>query len=150
MCDVLLMAAAVADFRPAKPEGSKIKKAGRDGLELALEPTEDVLGGLAEHRREGQTLIGFAAEHGPEAVERARGKLRRKGLDAIVFNDISDRAIGFDSAQNEVTIITAAGDERIARAAKHLIAQGVLDAIERLRGIGAADPAPRGGGGILA
>ena len=144
VCDVLLMAAAVADFRPAKPEGSKIKKAGRDGLELALEPTEDVLGGLAEHRREGQTLIGFAAEHGARAVESAREKLTAKRLDAVVVNDISRTDIGFDVDANEVTILTAASDgagpngpaiaeRHVPRAAKTQIAEAILDAVEGLR-----------------
>ncbi len=144
VCDVLLMAAAVADFRPAKPEGSKIKKAGRDGLELALEPTEDVLGGLAEHRREGQTLIGFAAEHGARAVESAREKLTAKRLDAVVVNDISRTDIGFDVDANEVTILTAAPDgaggngpavaeRHVPRACKTQIAEAILDAVEGLR-----------------
>ena len=144
VCDVLLMAAAVADFRPAKPEGSKIKKAGRDGLELALEPTEDVLGGLAEHRREGQTLIGFAAEHGARAVESAREKLTAKRLDAVVVNDISRTDIGFDVDANEVTILTAASDgaggngpaiaeRHVPRACKTQIAEAILDAVEGLR-----------------
>src|SRR5271165_3315190 len=84
--DVLLMAAAVADFRPSRPQDTKIRKTGRDGLELKLEATADVLGGLAERRREGQTLIGFAAEHGAGAVESAREKLSAKGLDGIVVN----------------------------------------------------------------
>ena len=90
-CDVLLMAAAVADFRPRAPADGKIKKAGRASLELELEPTADVLAGLARHRREDQTLVGFAAEHGERAVELARGKLEQKGLDALVVNDISRR-----------------------------------------------------------
>ena len=87
--DVLLMAAAVADFRPGAAEASKISKAGRDGLSLELEPTADVLAALSAERREGQTLVGFAAEHGEGAIERGRRKLERKGLDAVVVNDIS-------------------------------------------------------------
>ncbi len=75
-CDVLLMAAAVADFRPAAPSNGKIKKAGQERLRLELEATPDVLCGLAAHRREGQTLVGFAAEHGEGALEYGRGKLR--------------------------------------------------------------------------
>ena len=81
---VLLMAAAVADFRPGAAVADKISKSGRDGLALALEPTEDVLAALSAARAPGQTLIGFAAEHGEGAVERGRAKLARKGLDAVV------------------------------------------------------------------
>src|SRR3954469_8029484 len=105
--DVLLMAAAVADFRPPETGGEKISKAGREGLSLELEPTTDVLGELSEKRRQAQTLVGFAAEHGEGAVERARRKLERKGLDVVVVNDISRSDIGFDRDENEVTIITA-------------------------------------------
>src|SRR3954466_16213187 len=87
-CHVLLMAAAVADFRPAATEQGKIAREGA-GLELRLEQTEDVLADLAGLRSDGQTLVGFAAEHGADAIERARAKMNRKGLDAIVFNDVS-------------------------------------------------------------
>src|SRR6185503_9202346 len=104
--DVLLMAAAVADFRPAKPEASKISKTGRDGLTVELEPTTDVLAALAARRRPGQTVVGFAAEHGEGAAERAHDKLMRKGVDAIVLNDVSQPGIGFDSRENEVSIVT--------------------------------------------
>src|SRR5581483_630701 len=97
--DVLIMAAAVADFRPASPETSKISKTGRDGLTVELEPTTDVLAELAAQRRPGQTLVGFAAEHGEGAAERAREKLERKGVDAIVLNDVSQPGIGFDTAE---------------------------------------------------
>src|SRR3954451_14464491 len=87
--DVLVMAAAVADFRPASAADTKISKTGRDELSLSLEPTTDVLAALSERRRPGQVLVGFAAEHGEGGVERARGKLERKRLDAVVMNDIS-------------------------------------------------------------
>src|SRR6478672_11607286 len=94
--DVLLMAAAVADFRPASAAATKLKKEGRDALELELEPTADVLTGLSEQRRPGQVLVGFAAEHWQDAVEYGRGKLERKGLDTVVVNDISRPDIGFE------------------------------------------------------
>ena len=100
--DVLLMAAAVADFRPADPVDAKIKKAGRTGLDIRMEATEDVLAAVAGSRRPGQLVVGFAAEHGAEAVDHAREKLERKLLDAIVVNDIAVEGIGFDSADNEV------------------------------------------------
>ena len=101
-CDVLLMAAAVADFRPSAPREGKIKKAGRAGLSLELEATTDVLATLASRRRPGQTLVGFAAEHGEQAVELGRRKLSEKGIDAIVVNDISRADIGFEVDANEV------------------------------------------------
>jgi phosphopantothenoylcysteine decarboxylase / phosphopantothenate---cysteine ligase len=131
--DVLVMAAAVADFRPAAPEDSKISKTGRDGLALELEPTADVLAGAAARRRPGQVLVGFAAEHGEGAISRARGKLERKGIDAVVVNDISRRDIGFDADANEVTIVTAGGDEPVPFGPKAQVAGAILDAVERLR-----------------
>jgi len=137
-CDILLMAAAVADFAPAAVEQGKIKKHGRPGLELRLTPTRDVLGGLAARRRAGQTLVGFAAEHGAEALEHGRSKLTGKGLDAVVVNDISRADIGFDSEHNEVTILTSGngsgtGERHVPRAGKEQIAAAILDAVEGLR-----------------
>ncbi|MDX6643588.1 MAG: phosphopantothenoylcysteine decarboxylase / phosphopantothenate---cysteine ligase [Solirubrobacteraceae bacterium] len=130
--DVLLMAAAVADYRPTEPADAKIKKEDAASLALELERTNDVLAALAERRRPGQTLVGFAAEYGGE-VDAARGKLERKGLDAVVLNDISRRDIGFDSAQNEVTIVSAAGATPVTRASKADVAAAVLDEVDRLR-----------------
>ena len=138
-CDVLLMTAAVADFRPRAKADGKLKKAGRASLELELEPTADVLAGLAERRRDGQTLVGFAAEHGERAVDYARRKLAQKGLDALVVNDISRPDIGFDVDTNEVTILAAAVGEQseilthVPRAPKTQVAEEILDAVERLR-----------------
>jgi phosphopantothenoylcysteine decarboxylase / phosphopantothenate---cysteine ligase len=144
-CDVLLMAAAVADFTPAAPADGKIKKSSRERLELVLEPTADVLAGLAADRHDGQTLVGFAAEHGERAIECARGKLTAKGLDALVVNDISRTDIGFDVDANEVTILTVGpglngGDgarqieeQHVPRASKAQVAEAILDAVESLR-----------------
>ena len=136
-CDVLLMAAAVADFTPAQPAHGKIKKTGRERLQLLLEPTADVLAALAAQRREGQTLVGFAAEHGSQAVALAREKLLRKRLDAIVVNDISRPDIGFDADANEVTIITRSDAEEparhVARASKAQVAEAILDVVEGMR-----------------
>jgi phosphopantothenoylcysteine decarboxylase/phosphopantothenate--cysteine ligase len=132
-CDVLLMAAAVADFRPAAPANGKLKKAGRERLHLELEPTADVLSGLAAQRRPGQTLVGFAAEHGEDALRHGRGKLREKRLDAIVVNDISRPDIGFEVDRNEVTILTAEDERHVAIASKAHVADEILDAVERLR-----------------
>jgi phosphopantothenoylcysteine decarboxylase/phosphopantothenate--cysteine ligase len=137
--DVLLMAAAVADFRPVAPREDKIKKAGRVGLSLELEATDDVLAALSAQRRAGQTLVGFAAEHGQCAVELGREKLLAKGLDAIVVNDISRSDIGFDVDANEVTILTANANGRaneaveVGRAAKTEVAEAILDAVSALR-----------------
>lgn len=136
--DVLLMAAAVGDFRPASALDDKIAKTGREGLTLELEPTEDVLASLAERRRSGQILVGFAAEYGEGAVERGREKLKRKGLDAVVVNDISRSDIGFDSADNEVTIVTAGGERAVGRGSKAAVAAAILDEVERLRTVAAA------------
>ena len=130
--DVLLMAAAVADYRPAHTAEAKIKKEDAASVPLELERTDDVLAALAEQRRPGQTLVGFAAEHGGD-VEAARGKLERKRLDAVILNDISRPDIGFDSADNEVTIVTVAGETPVARASKADVAAAVLDEVDRLR-----------------
>ncbi len=137
--DVLLMAAAVADFRPADPVDAKIKKAGRVELDLHLEATTDVLGALAARRRHDQTLVGFAAEHGADAGDEARAKLARKGVDAIVLNDIARDDIGFGAPDNEVTIVLADGERHVPRAPKAEIADAILDTIEALR-TPSADP----------
>ena len=131
--DVLLMAAAVADFRPATALGEKIAKTGRDRLALELEPTEDVLGALAAERAPGQLLVGFAAEHGGGAVERGRAKLVRKRLDAVVVNDISRAEIGFDAPDNEVTIVTAGAERHVPLATKGTVAAAILDEVQALR-----------------
>jgi phosphopantothenoylcysteine decarboxylase/phosphopantothenate--cysteine ligase len=128
--DVLLMAAAVADFRPVRAAAHKLKK-DQGVPALALEPTVDVLSRLSEGRRRGQLLVGFAAEHGAGAIGYGREKLARKGLDAIVVNDISQPGIGFDSEANEVTILAASGRERqIAKSSKAAVADAILDELE--------------------
>jgi len=130
--DVLLMAAAVADFRPVAPHESKITKTGRDELIVELEPTTDVIAALAAERRPGQTVVGFAAEHGEGAAERAREKLERKGLDAIVLNDVSKPGIGFDTAENEVSIVTRAGTQVVPKALKVELAGTIIEVVEKL------------------
>lgn len=133
-CDVLLMAAAVADFRPASPADDKLKKDAGVPAPIELEPTEDVISALAARKRPDQILVGFAAEHGEGAVSYGLEKLDRKRLDAVVINDISKPGVGFDSDQNEVTIVAADGTRRsVPRAGKDLIARAVLDDVERLR-----------------
>jgi phosphopantothenoylcysteine decarboxylase/phosphopantothenate--cysteine ligase len=128
--DVLLMAAAVADYRPASAREDKIKKADAgETLALELERTEDVLTALAAERRPGQLLVGFAAESGGRAIEYARDKLERKRLDAVVVNDVSAPGIAFDAPDNEVTIVTADGEAHVPRATKAAVAAQVLDAV---------------------
>jgi phosphopantothenoylcysteine decarboxylase/phosphopantothenate--cysteine ligase len=131
--DLLLMAAAIVDFRPARAHEGKMKKGGQDTLELALEKTPDVLAALATRRRDGQTLIGFAAEHGDAALAYGREKLESKGVDAIVVNDIGRSDIGFDVDANEVTIVTAAGERHVPRAPKADVARAILDEAIALR-----------------
>ena len=131
--DILLMAAAVADYRPADPDPGKLAREEGTRLTLELEPTADVLAGLAGSRRNGQVLVGFAAEHGGDFVARARGKLERKGIDAIVVNDVSDSTIGFESSDNEVTIVSTAGEERLPRGSKRDLADAILDRVVALR-----------------
>jgi phosphopantothenoylcysteine decarboxylase/phosphopantothenate--cysteine ligase len=130
--DVLLMAAAVGDFRPGSPERSKISKSGRDGLTVELEPTTDVLAAMAAERRPGQTIVGFAAEHGEGGAERAREKLVRKGVDAIVLNDVSKAGIGFDTAENEVSIVTRSGTHEVPRSLKTEVARAIIEVVEEL------------------
>jgi phosphopantothenoylcysteine decarboxylase / phosphopantothenate---cysteine ligase len=132
-CDVLLMAAAVADYRPATVADTKLKKDSASDLDVHLERTDDVLAALSAARRPGQTLVGFAAEHGEAGVELARAKLEDKRLDLVVVNDISRLEIGFDSADNEVTIIAADGEQALARASKAEVAGAILDDVERRR-----------------
>ncbi len=131
---VLLMAAAPADFRPTDPAAGKIAREGSGGLDLRLEETEDILGNLATHRSTGQTLVGFAAEYGGDAVARAREKLDRKRVDAIVLNDVSRPEIGFDAERNEVTIVEPDGERRIEIDSKQAVAEAILDRVEALRG----------------
>jgi phosphopantothenoylcysteine decarboxylase/phosphopantothenate--cysteine ligase len=128
---VLLMAAAPADFRPASVADAKMAR--RDGLDLHLEPTEDILAALAARREASQTIVGFAAEHGGDAVGRARAKLERKNVDMIVLNDVSDPAIGFESADNAVTLIEPGAETEVAIAAKDEIAEAILARVGELR-----------------
>ncbi|HWV86317.1 MAG TPA: bifunctional phosphopantothenoylcysteine decarboxylase/phosphopantothenate--cysteine ligase CoaBC [Capillimicrobium sp.] len=133
-CDVLLMAAAVADFRPADVAGHKLKKDQvGERMEMVLERTPDVLSGLAARRRPGQTLVGFAAETGEQAVEYGRRKLRAKDLDAVVVNDVAAPGAGFDVPTNEVTIVTADAETHVPMGAKSAVAAAVLDVVTALR-----------------
>jgi len=127
---VLLMAAAPADFRTEAITG-KIKR--QDSLNLNLQPTEDILAAIHAQRGENQTVVGFAAEHGGDAVGRARAKLTRKGADLIVLNDVSDPRIGFDSEENEVTLVASEDEIEVPRSSKEAVAEAILDRVEALR-----------------
>jgi phosphopantothenoylcysteine decarboxylase / phosphopantothenate---cysteine ligase len=129
--DVVVMAAAVADYRPAEVLAAKRPKATA-AWTLELEPTTDVLAMLGDRRRKGQLLVGFAAETGGDGLERARHKLSRKGADVFVLNDVSRTDIGFDAYENEVTLVTAAGERTVPKAPKDEIAAAILDEVEKL------------------
>jgi phosphopantothenoylcysteine decarboxylase/phosphopantothenate--cysteine ligase len=129
--DVIVMAAAVADYRPVEVQDGKRSKDG-DRWTVELEPTADVLRALGEGRSAAQVLVGFAAETGDGGIERARGKRANKNADLVVFNDVGRTEIGFDSADNEVVLVTAAGERRVPRRPKREIAAEILDEVERL------------------
>jgi phosphopantothenoylcysteine decarboxylase / phosphopantothenate---cysteine ligase len=131
--DVVIMAAAVADYRPANALETKRPKDSA-AWTVELEPTTDVLAELGKRRVPGQLLVGFAADHGEIGLERARQKLRSKNADLFVFNDVGRDDIGFESSDNEVTLISSAGERTIAKAAKDDIASSILDEVERLFG----------------
>jgi phosphopantothenoylcysteine decarboxylase / phosphopantothenate---cysteine ligase len=128
---VLLMAAAPADFRAASVSSGKLVR--RDGLDLHLEPTDDILASLTATRCPEQTIVGFAAEHGGDAVDRARSKLTRKRADLIVLNDVSDPAIGFESENNAVTLIDSTNATDVPLSSKDAIADAILEKIDQLR-----------------
>jgi phosphopantothenoylcysteine decarboxylase/phosphopantothenate--cysteine ligase len=136
------MAAAVADYRPAAPRADKLKKDAAEAIELRLERTDDVVSALAEARRPDQVLVGFAAETGERAVGYGRDKLARKGLDAVVVNDVSTPGIAFEAADNEVVIVTRGQERHIPRAPKRAVAAAILDAVLTLR---SASPLKVGG-----
>jgi len=130
--DVIVMAAAVADFRPKLAAVGKLHKS--DGVpDLVLEPTTDILAELGRRRRRGQVLVGFAAET-EDAVERASTKLEAKGVDVMVSNDVSAPDAGFDHDTNTVTILVAGGGAgRAASGAKSTVAHAVLDTVSTIR-----------------
>jgi phosphopantothenoylcysteine decarboxylase/phosphopantothenate--cysteine ligase len=130
-CSVVIKAAAVADFRPAAPRSKKIKR-GKEPLKLELEPTADILGELGKMKN-GLVLVGFAAETG-NVAENARAKLREKGLDILVANDVTQEGAGFDADTNVVTLFTRGGGEvELPKLTKAEVADRVLDEVVRLR-----------------
>lgn len=126
-CDVLIMAAAVADFRPAENVPGKIDKSARSDLDVRMEPTVDILTTLADERTD-QVVVGFAAEHGEVGLARARDKLVRKRLDMIVHNDVSVPGIGFEGDANAVTIIGPGDAETtVGPTSKDACAEAIVD-----------------------
>ena len=128
--DVVVMAAAVADYRPAEQAEGKRPKDDRPWT-VTLEPTTDVLRELGSRRTNGQLLVGFAADRGERGLERAREKLANKRADLIVFNDVARDDIGFDSTENEVVLVSADGERRIEKSAKERVAGAILDEVAR-------------------
>jgi phosphopantothenoylcysteine decarboxylase / phosphopantothenate---cysteine ligase len=130
--DVVVMAAAVADFRPARVARRKLKK--QSGVpEIVLEPTPDILAGLGARKRPGQTIVGFAAET-DEVRENAAAKLAAKGADLIVANDVTAPGAGFEHDTNHVVILNADGTEHeVPLADKRAIACAVFDAVIQRR-----------------
>jgi phosphopantothenoylcysteine decarboxylase/phosphopantothenate--cysteine ligase len=129
--DIALLAAAVADYRPAETVGGKRAKSD-DRWTVELEPTDDIARALGERKRPGQVLVAFGAEHGEEGLERKRAMLDTKNADLVVFNDVGRADIGFDARENEVVLVTRDGERRVAKASKAEIAVQILDAVEGL------------------
>jgi phosphopantothenoylcysteine decarboxylase/phosphopantothenate--cysteine ligase len=129
--DVIVMAAAVADYKPAEPLEHKRAKDDVPWT-VELEPTSDVLAALGAARKPGQVIVGFAADGAGAGLERAREKRMAKGADLFVFNDVSRADIGFDAPENEVVVVSDAGERQVGKAPKREIAAAVLDEIERL------------------
>ena len=129
--DVALLAAAVADYRPAEALAGKRPKDDR-AWTVELEPTADVARALGERKTAGQVLVVFGAEHGEQGLERKRAMLETKNADLVVFNDVGRAGIGFDAPENEVVLITRGGERVVPRAAKAQVAAAILDEVERL------------------
>jgi phosphopantothenoylcysteine decarboxylase/phosphopantothenate--cysteine ligase len=124
--DLVLMSAAVADYRPSDASDAKRAK-GDEPWTIRLEPTEDIVTTLAARRENGQVIVAFGAEQGESGLERKRAMLTDKNVDLVVYNDVSRTDIGFDSKDNEVILITRIGERRVAKAPKSRIAAEVLD-----------------------
>jgi phosphopantothenoylcysteine decarboxylase/phosphopantothenate--cysteine ligase len=130
--DVVVMAAAVADFRPEVAADTKVKKEGGPPV-VTLVPTADILAGLIERRRPGQTLVGFAAET-DDVEANAAAKLARKPVDLLVVNDVSQPGAGFESDTNEVRIMSPSGSTQVVdQRDKRAVARAVLDAVVAVR-----------------
>jgi phosphopantothenoylcysteine decarboxylase / phosphopantothenate---cysteine ligase len=132
VCDVVIMAAAVADFRPISVASGKLKKS--DGApQIVLEATPDILAGLGAHKRPGQVLVGFAAET-DDLVANATAKLLAKGVDLMVANDVAKPGVGFEHDTNAVTLLRPGAEPvEIDLADKREVARAVIDAIVAIR-----------------
>jgi phosphopantothenoylcysteine decarboxylase / phosphopantothenate---cysteine ligase len=131
--DVVVMAAAVSDYRPGNPEGGKRPK-DKEPWTITLEPTADILAELGRRKQNGQILVGFAAEGGANGLERARGKLANKNGNLFVYNDVSQPGVGFESEDNEIVLLSARGERKIGRRSKEECAVAILDEVEALLG----------------
>jgi len=129
--DVIVMAAAVADYRPPSPSTTKRPKDGVPWV-IELEPTTDVLASLGAARRADQVLVGFAADGSGSGLERAREKRHAKNANLFVFNDIGRPDVGFDALDNEVVLVSEGGERGVGKAPKRVIAAAVLDEVERV------------------
>jgi phosphopantothenoylcysteine decarboxylase/phosphopantothenate--cysteine ligase len=129
--DIALLAAAVADYRPAEVVAAKRPK-DDGGWSVALEPTVDIARALGERKRPGQVLVAFGAEHGARGLERKRAMLETKNADLVVFNDVGRADIGFDTAENEVVILGRSADRTVPKASKASVAAAILDEVEAL------------------
>jgi phosphopantothenoylcysteine decarboxylase/phosphopantothenate--cysteine ligase len=124
--DIVLMSAAVADYKPAAPTDGKRPKS-TDAWTVELEPTRDIVRELSSRRENGQVIVAFGAEQGEDGLRRKRAMIADKNVDLVVYNDVSRTDIGFESKDNEVVLITRNGEKRIAKAPKSQIAAAVLD-----------------------
>ena len=131
--DVVVMAAAVSDYRPGNPESGKRPK-DKEPWTITLEPTDDVLAELGRRKRNGQILVGFAAEGSEDGLERARGKLANKNGNLFVYNDVSQPGVGFESEDNEIVLLSALGERKLGRRSKEECAVAILDEVEALLG----------------
>lgn len=129
--DVIVMAAAVADYRPVEQLAHKRAK-DEHGWKVELAPTDDIAASIGREKRPGQVLVLFGAEHGDEGLARKRAMLDAKNADIVVFNDVGRSDIGFDAADNEVVLITRQGERVVAKARKDAVASAILDEIEGL------------------
>jgi phosphopantothenoylcysteine decarboxylase / phosphopantothenate---cysteine ligase len=129
--DVALLAAAVADYRPAEVVAGKRPKDDA-AWTVELEPTVDIARTLGERKREGRVLVAFGAEQGERGLARKREMLDTKNADLVVFNDVGRADIAFDSPENEVVLLTSGGERTVPKASKAAIAIAVLDAVEEL------------------
>ena len=126
--DVVLMAAAVADYTPREPIGGKRPKSNEPWT-ITLDPTDDILAELAQRRTNGQVLVGFAADEGESGLARAREKLAVKGGNFFVFNDVSRSDIGFDTEDNEVVLVSDRGERKVGKRSKPEVAAAILDEV---------------------